>query len=128
MATSLVGGQLFINDQAVSIQGNSLRMKDGSGDKVISSQVSGTSVDVIEAVDYTTAKSMVAFDLLSTVENETLVRGWKSNGLCNVIKYVASTGVTKVFQKMCLYTDPEINVSSDGVISVEFEGSQAVTA
>ena len=128
MATSLVGGQLFINDQAVSIQGNSLRMKDGSGDKVITSQVSGTSVDVIEAVDYTTAKSMVAFDLLSTVENEALVRGWKSSGLGNVIKYVASTGVTKVLQKMCLYVDPEINVSSDGVISVEFEGSQSVTA
>jgi len=27
-----------------------------------------------------------------------------------------------------MYVDPEINVSSDGVISVEFEGSQAVTA
>ena len=128
MATSLVGGQLFINDESVAIQGNSLRMKDGSGDKVINPQVSGTSVDVIEAVDYTTAKSMVSFDLLSTVENEALVRGWKSNGLGNVIKYVASTGVTKVFQKMCMYVDPEINVASDGVISVEFEGSQAVTA
>ncbi len=81
-----------------------------------------------DAMQNTTAKSMIAFVLFSTVGNDTLVRGWKSNGLGNVIKYVASTGVTKVFQKMCMYVDPEINVASDGVISVEFEGSQAVTA
>lgn len=128
MATSLVGGQLLINDQSVAIHGNSLIMKDGSGDKVVTSQVAGTSVDVVEAVDYTTAKSMVTFDLLSTVENEALIRAWKSNGLGNVIKYIAPTGVTKVFQKMCMYSDPEIRVASDGVIPVQFEGSQAVTA
>lgn len=128
MATSLVGGQVFINDQAVAIIGNSFKMKLGGGDKVVKPQVSGTSVDVVEAIDYTTAKGMVAFDMLATVENDELIRGWRSNGLGNVIKYVATTGVTTVFQKMCMYTDPEINVASDGVISVEFEGSPSVTA
>lgn len=129
MANALTGSELYGNNELVEYIPNSLTYNLGSPERTLTTQVvGGGEVSQVATEDYSTSKSMVKFDLKTTSENEAKVIGWVKAFDANVFKVVSRDGVTRVFQGAIVINKPEFDTGADGVISVEIEASQAVSA
>lgn len=129
MATAVNGATLYGNNDVVTYMPNSLTYDIGKAERTVTPQIVGNgSVENITTEDFSTAKAMLKFDLKTTSENEALVIGWLDNFDSNVFKVVSSDGKTRVFEKSVIINKPEFDTSSDGVISIEIESSQAAVA
>ena len=71
----------------------------------------------------------VKFEIPVTVPNLKLAKGWKSNSNRNVVQLAGSTvdgTFTRTFNAAALTNDYEVGLSSEGNISLEFEGAAAI--
>jgi len=117
---------VIVNNMAVSIVPNSLGYNEGLGEqKPKVAAAGGGQVDILIADDVSTHIGKVKFELYPTASNITLVRGWKVNGSANVVKLTDNDSFHKTFTKQTLVNDPDIKLSSDGNIQVEFKGAAA---
>jgi len=129
MATALSGAQLIINNEVIAYVPNSLMENEGNPESELRSEVVGDGeVQYVAVRDFTTAKAPVKFDLISTIENRVLVRGWIDNFAANVIKTVALEGTTAVYENSLITNQVEIDTGKDGNITVEFEGKRPLLA
>lgn len=116
-----------VNNETISIVPNSFKYKNGRGERNIrTSSAGGSAADVIFTENAETKKSMVTFELPNTPGNISLVEDWQD--LLNANAITASDNnqnFTKSFANMAVINDPEVSLSQDGNISIEFEGSAA---
>jgi hypothetical protein len=113
---------LYVNNEVIPYMPNSLKIIGGKGERVVSAQVSGgggTENVVSENVE--TKKGKVSFDLKSTIQNKTNVKGWSRNFDANVIRIVHRDGISFIYQNAVLINDPEFDLGADGIASCEFE-------
>lgn len=121
--------QVLINNKAVAIVQNSLKIKSGYGEFKVRTAVVGKSTTQVLSQDLETAVSMVSFDLITTdAENDTdprqLIKIWKQNGSANSITVIPDgDGKNQYFGQMALTTDPEVAESPDGTIPLVWMGS-----
>lgn len=116
-----------VNNETIAIVPNSFKYKGGRGERTIRTQSSGGSaVDVVSTENAETKKSMVTFEMINTAKNISLVEDWQDNLNANAITASDNNqNFTKAFSNMTVINDPEVALSQDGSISVEFEGSAA---
>jgi hypothetical protein len=121
MANGLSNPQVSVNDEAVSIFPNSLVFKTSEGDKNVRALgAGGNSVEVVTTEDATTKKSMVKFKISNTINHLNLKRTWGTNS-SNTIEFTEN-GQNYSFIGMVRTVEPEVPVSADSEIEVEFEG------
>lgn len=122
--------QVLVNNKAVAIVQNSLKITGGYGETTVRTAVVGKSTTQILSQNLETAMSKVSFDLITTDdENDTdprqLIKIWKLNGNANTITVIPDgDGQNQYFGQMALTNDPEVNESPDGVISLTWMGKQ----
>lgn len=120
--------QVLINNEAVAIVQNSLKIISGYGETTVRTAVSGKSVTQVLSSNLETAMSKVSFDLITTdAENDTdprqLIKIWKLAGNSNAITVIPDgDGKNQYFGQMALTNDPEVAESPDGVISLTWMG------
>ena len=119
--------ELVINNKPIAFVPNTLKFKTGQGEQVVRTQASGSNIEIVTYDNLETNKSMVMFDVFNTNENIQNAIEWKS--LAGLIAVTLSgpnltTGFT--FQQMTFINDFEIELISEGVISVELEGLPVV--
>ena len=116
-----------VNNETISIIPNSFKYKGGLGERSVRTQsAGGSAVDVVATENVETKKSMVTFEMINTAENISLSEDW--HGLFNANAITASDNnqnFTKAFGNMTMINDPEVTLSQDGNLTVEFEGSAA---
>ena len=117
-----------VNNETISIIPNSLKYKSGRGERSVRTQSSGGSaVDVIMTENAETKKSMVTFEMLNTAKNISSVEDWQDALNGNAITISDNNqNFTKAFANMTVINDPEVTLSQDGNLTIEFEGSAAV--
>jgi len=119
--------EIVWNNEPIDIIINSLTYKDGLGEDIVATVANGTNVSTIISKNLETAKGMVKFSVPATSENATRVRARKIGTGTNVIKISdSSSDFSRTFTAMTLITDPEVQMQSEGVIELEFEGNQSV--
>jgi hypothetical protein len=118
---------VIINNEVILIKPNSLKYTSGLGEfKVRTESAGGGEVQTVAAKDVSTQIGKLSFSLEPTTENANLVRGWKSNFNNNAIEVVdTDSGFTGTFTNAVLVNDPEMALSSDGEISVEWQSDPA---
>ena len=115
------------NNEPIDIIINSLTYKDGLGEDIVSTVANGSNVSTIISKNLETAKGMLKFSVPSTATNVARVRAGKIGTGTNVFKISDSlSDFSRTFTSMTLITDPEIQLQSEGVIELEFEGNQSV--
>lgn len=120
--------QVLINNKAVLIVQNSLKITGGYGETTVRTQVFGKRTVQVLSENLENAKSKVMFDIITTDSSNNddprqLIKIWKQNGNANVITVVPDgSGKNQQFPNMALTNDPEVNESPDGVISLTWEG------
>ena len=117
-----------VSNETISIIPNSFKYKGGLGERNVRTQsAGGSSVDVVMTENAETKKSMVSFELINTAGNISLMEDW--HAALNANSITASDNnqnFTKSFANMTMINDPEVTLSQDGNLTVEFEGSPAV--
>jgi hypothetical protein len=121
---------VLVNDEVAAIVPNSLKFTEGFGEQdVRAASVGGGAVEQVYSNNVETALSKVMFDLHVTPQNIALARSWKAGKNRNVVAIAGSTDdgdVTRTVTQAAMTNDPEVEIASEGVLSVEFMGNKAV--
>ncbi len=130
MSIQLSDATVLVNDEVVAIVPNTLKFTEGFGEQnVRAASVGGGSVEQVFSRDVETALSKVMFDIHTTPDNVKLARTWKSNGNQNVVAIAGKTveaELTRTFTQAAMTGDPEIEISTEGVINIEFMSNAAI--
>lgn len=118
---------IVVNDETFAIVPNSFKYKDGKGERAVRPQsAGGGAVEPVVTENAETKKSMASFDVYPTPGNISKIEEWRDLLGANTIEATdATSGFSKSFANMTVINDPEYNLSQDGAISLEFEGSPA---
>ncbi len=120
--------QVLVNNKAILIVQNSLKITGGYGETTVRTQVFGKQTVQVLAQNLENAKSKIMFDIITTdnssnTDPRQLIKIWKQNGNANMITVVPDgDGKNQQFPNIALTNDPEVNESPDGVISFVWEG------
>lgn len=129
MSVQLNNVALFVNNDVVAYEANTLSYNDGFGEyNVRNAVIGGGQTEQVFSEDLATKFSMVKFALPSTDDSAALIREWKNNRNDNVVEIQATTGgstFTRVFTQASIKENPEVNLSTDGTVEVEFMANPA---
>ena len=131
MANVINNPAVAINNNAIPVIPNSVVFGEGLGEQEV--KVESTGGDQIIEVycnNIETKISRFNFDMLNTVQNIEAARGWKVNQNLNTITFtgedsVTGARITRTIAGAALVNDYDIELSSDGKLSLEFKGRQA---
>ncbi len=125
MTAIITNPALVINNVPITYIPNTLKYKEGIGDVTVKTQTAGgRSIDIITSYDITTARSMVSFDMASTLVNVEQARQWKirsTTGQFNAIRLTDAQGFSRSFRQATMTSDPEVGLGNDGTLSISFE-------
>ena len=115
---------VVVNDITVNVVPNSVSYKSGKGEQSVKVQSAGNGlVSVVTSTNVETKKGMVKFSVYSTEQAIQLKELWQSNGGGNVIE-LGSVNLT--MSQGTMVNDPEITLSDDGKVELEFQGAPLV--
>lgn len=122
--------QIIINNEEVSIKPSSLSYMEGFGEQEMRvKSAGGNSVEAVGAQNVTMSLSDVKWEMEPTDENIELIRTWKINQNNNAITAHSTSSdgsVTRSFDSAALTNNYEVNLKSDGAISLEWKARPAV--
>ena len=128
MADQLNNVAILVNNDIIAYEANTLSYADGFGEfNVRNAVIGGGQVEQVFSEDLATKFGMVKFSLPSTDDSAKLVREWKNNRNNNVVELMSATGgnFTRIFTQSSIQGDPEVNLSTDGTVEVEFRSNPA---
>lgn len=128
MSVQLNNVAIFVNNEIVAYEANTLSYNDGLGEySVRNAVVGGGQTEQVFSEDLSTKFAMVKFSLPSTEDSAKLVRKWKTNRNNNVVELMSATGgnFTRVFTQSSIQGNPEVNLSTDGSVEIEFMSNPA---
>ena len=125
----IVDATLFVNNEQIVYNPNSMTYKEGAGEQSLKPQsIGGGAVLNLFSNNLETNFGMVKFDMAPTVDNITLARKWKKNGNLNVVQFFtdnADGSVKKTFTGAALIEDYEVAFGQDATISIVFHSNPA---
>lgn len=128
MALGISNPTIKWNGESLSILPNSLSYKLGKGDRNVRAiSAGGGSVQAVITVDAETKKSMLKFSLANTADAADKVASMMqlSESAEGNSFEIADSQLQVAFSGMALVSEPEIPLSQDGAIELEFEGPPA---
>ena len=128
MSSQLNNVAILVNNDIIAYEANTLSYDDGIGEySVRNAVVGGEQTEQIFSEDLATKFGMVKFSMPSTIDSAKLVRQWKFNKNNNVVELQSSTGgdFTRIFTQASILGNPEINLSTDGSVEIEFNSNPA---
>lgn len=129
MSDQLNNVSILVNNDIIAYEANTLSYDDGFGEyNVRNAVVGGGQTEQVFSEDLATKFSMVKFSMPSTEDTAALVREWKNNLNNNVVELQSSTGgaqFTRIFTQASIQGNPEINLSTDGTVEIEFRSNPA---
>ena len=130
MGIQVANAAVQVNNNTVSIIPNTLVYTEGFGEQEIkAASAGGGQVEQIFSDNIETNFSMVKFDIFATTENIAIARGWKAAKNQNLVQFAGRTAdgnVTRTFTQAAILNDYEIELGSDGKISLEFKANPAI--
>lgn len=130
MSIQLSTAAVLVNNEVVTVVPNSVKFTEGFGEQQVrAGSVGGGGVEQIYSQDVESALGKVMFDIHTTPENVRLQRSWQSNQNRNVVQIAGTTDegdVTRTYTQAAMVNDPEIEIGTEGVISIEFMANSPV--
>ena len=126
----LTDASVEVEDEAWPIIGNSVTYTEGLGDKTLIALTQGGKPVMCVSQDVTTRKSMIKFEVPSSIEMMDKTRDTQVKGFGLVIRIsgtdAAGNRLGRTFRSAVHTNDPEKAIKNDGTIALEFASSPAV--
>ena len=127
----LVSASVEVNDDAVTVEANTLALVEGQGESTLKAATRGGVVVMISSEDISTKVGMIKFEMPASVGNMDLSKSWKSlrNGLTVVVSGTDENGnvLTRTLTQGVMTNDPEKSIQNEGKIQIEFSGASLIT-
>jgi hypothetical protein len=127
MAVAIANPTIRVNDETVSVVPNSVTVKLGGGEtNVRASSAGGNSIETVHTSNAESKIGAVNFDIFNTPEMVRKVSAWQASTGGNTIQVIGNlpngTSISLSMQTVSLTNDPDLELSADGVTSLEFMG------
>lgn len=130
--TILVDASVEVDDEPVTISGDSIVFVEGLGEKSVTAASKGGKSVVIISEDISTKIGQVKFEMPATIESINSSREFATKGAGRVVRISGTTPdgtrMGRTLTQAIMTTDPEKQIQNDGKISVEFMGAPLVTS
>jgi len=131
MVQALSNPAVRVNDETIAIVPNTFNPTLGGGEvNVRSASSGGNSIDTVHTSNAETKISTWMFDVYSTPDNIKSIQTWQRSIGENTVAAIETLGegssLSLSLTQASLVNDPELNLSADGVISLEFKGAQTI--
>ena len=130
MAIAIANPTVRVNDETIPVVPNSVKVKLGTGETNVRAASSGGGA--IESVHTSDAESKISgayFDIYNTPEMLRKISVWKTDIGALTVQVVGTVPGGATFSvamaNVSLTNDPDIELSADGVTSLEFMGDPA---
>ena len=125
---SLSNGAVSVNNESISIVPGSLTYSAGHPQVTSRATASGgLKTKRVSSLNIEEAYGKVTFEMFPTGDLDGKIAEWKSNIDANLIIFTEDLGLTietRVFKNASLVNDPEVSVSPDGTVSLEWHADQ----
>ncbi len=126
----LVDASVEVDDEAFPIKGNTLSFTEGLGESSVEAATQGGKTILIVSQDVTTRKSMVKFEVPTSVEMMNKSRDIAAKGPGRTVRISgtdpAGNRLGRTFKSAIMVTDPEKSIQNEGSIPLEFNAAPAI--
>lgn len=125
---ALSNGTISVNNESISIVPGSLTYSAGHP-QINSRSASGGGLRTkrVSSINIEEAFGKITFQMFPTADVDAKIAEWKSNIDGNLIIFSEDLGIsieTRVFKNASLINDPEVTVSPDGTVELEWHSDQ----
>lgn len=129
MVQTLSNPAVRVNDQTIAIVPNSFNPTLGGGEvSVRAASSGGNSIETVHSSNAETKISKWMFEVHPTADNVKAIQEWQQNIGSNTVAAIETladgSSLSLSLTTASLVNDPELNMSADGTISLEFQGAQ----
>lgn len=123
----LVDASVEVDDEALTIEGNTLVLMEGQGTSTSKAASKGGRVVIVHSEDLTTKVGMVKFEMPASVASMNTSRDIKARGAGRVVR-VSGTDpqgnrLGRTLTQGIMSNDPEKAIQNEGKIPMEFAGA-----
>ena len=127
----LVDASIEVNDEVITIEGNSITLTEGVGESTVKAASQGGKPVMVVSQDITTKIGKVKFDMPATVASMNRSRDFAVASKGTSVVRVSGTDpagnrMGRTLTQATMTNDPEKAIQSDGKISIEFSGMPLV--
>lgn len=126
----LVDVSVEVDDEAVTLEGNSLSFKEGTGESSMKAASRGGKTVMVPSLDITTKVGMIKFDMPSSINSIEASRSWAVAGTGRVVKISgtdpAGNRIGRTMTQALNTNDPDKAVQNEGKLTVEFQGAPLI--
>jgi hypothetical protein len=128
----LVDASVEVDDEAVTIEGNTIVLVEGNGESSMKAATRGGKPVMVSSQDITTKVGMVKFEMPASIVSMNLARDFKVAGPGRVVRVTgtdqAGNRLGRTLTQGVMTNDPEIAIQNEGKISLEFSGAPLVVS
>ena len=123
----LVGASVEVDDEPVTVEGNTLVLVEGQGTVTTKAATKGGRVVAVHSEDVTTKVGMVKFEMPASVNSINLARDFKARGAGRVVRVsgtdAAGNRLGRTLTQGIMTNDPEKAIQNEGKVAIEFSGA-----
>lgn len=127
LETILVSASVEVDDEAVTVEGNTLVLVEGLGARTVRTATKGGRTVVLVSEDTTARVGMVKFEMPASVASINIARDFKALGEGRVIRVsgvdAAGNILARTLTQGVMTNDPEVAIQNEGKIPIEFSGA-----
>ena len=128
MAIAISNPSIRINDETISIVPNSVMVTLGGGEvNSRAASAGGNAIEIVHSSNAETKVGKINFDVYPTPDAISKITTWQRSIGANTAQVVGNLSDGSQFSltmdTASLINDPELELSADGVISLEFSGA-----
>lgn len=123
----LVDASVEVDDETVTIEGNTLVLVEGQGTFSTKAATKGGRVVAVHSEDITTKVGMIKFEMPASVVSMNLARDFKALGAGRVVRVSGTDAqgnrLGRTLTQGVMTNDPEKAIQNEGKIPIEFSGA-----
>ena len=123
----LVDASVEVDDEAITIEGNTIVLVEGQGESTVKAASRGGRPIMVVSEDITAKVGMVKFEMPGTVQSINTSRDFKAKGAGRVVRVsgtdAAGNLMGRTLTQGIMTNDPEKGIQNEGKISIEFSGA-----
>lgn len=127
LETIIVNASVEVDDDALTVEGNSLAFTEGQGEQTLRAASRGGRIVMVASDDITTHVGKIKFEMPSSVASINIARDIKARGVGRVVRVsgIDSQGnrLGRTMTQAVLTSDPEKVVQNEGKFVLEFSGA-----
>jgi hypothetical protein len=123
----LVSASVEVDDEAVTVEGNTLVLVEGQGTTSTKAATKGGKVVMVHSEDVTAKVGMIKFEMPASVASMNFARDVKALGAGRVVRVSGTDAqgnrLGRTLTQAIMTNDPEKAIQNEGKIAIEFSGA-----